>query len=187
MTGGLSLPVQAAIGGRMYDLHTDFREILDIFSCLEDPDLPEYIRWQVAIALFFEGDVPDRDLPEAARYMSWFIAGGQEPNDCPGPKLIDWQQDAAVIASDVNKVAGQEIRALPYVHWWTFLGWFHAIGQGQLSTLVAIRSKLRQGKKLEGWERDYYRENKSRVDLKPRYSGYEQAQRQALKDRLGLR
>ena len=64
------------------------------------------------MALFFDAPVPDRDLSEAARFLSWFIAGGQEITDRPGPKLIDWQQDAAVIASDVNRVAGQEIRAL---------------------------------------------------------------------------
>lgn len=187
MIGAFSLPVNAEIGGRLYALHTDYRDILEIFSCLEDPDLPEYFRWQVAAALFFEGQLPERDLPEAARYMSWFIAGGQESDDRPGPKLIDWQQDAAVIVSDVNKVSGQEIRALPYVHWWTFLSWFHAIGQGQLSTLVSIRSKLRQGKKLEGWERDYYRDNKSRVDLKTSCSAAQLAEQQALKAKLGLK
>lgn len=187
MTGIFRLPVTACIGGRNYDLNTDYRDVLEIFSCLEDPDVPEYIRWQTAIELFFNTSVPDKDLLEAANYLSWFIAGGQEASENSGPKLIDWQQDAAVIASDVNRVAGQEIRALPYLHWWTFLSWFHAIGQGQLSTLVTIRSKLRQGKKLEGWERDFYRNNKSMVDLKNRYSASEQARQSRLKEQLGFR
>jgi hypothetical protein len=187
VSGGFRLPMTALIGKKQYDLNTDYRDILEIFSCLEDPELPEFIRWQTAIELFFNGSMPDEDLPEAAKYLSWFITGGQEANDRPGPKLIDWQQDAAVIASDVNAVAGQEIRALPYLHWWTFLSWFHAIGQGQLSTLVTIRNKLRQGKKLEGWERDFYRDNKSMVDLKTRYSASEQQQQKRLKEQLGFR
>ncbi len=187
MSGGFRLPVTAIIGGRQYGLNTDYRDILEIFSCLEDVDLPEFFRWQMAVELFFDKPLPDRDLPEAAKYLSWFIAGGQEVNDRPGPKLIDWQQDAAVIASDVNRVAGQEIRALPYLHWWTFLSWFHAIGQGQLSALVTIRSKLRQGKKLEGWERDFYRNNKNMVELKTRYSIDEQERQRRLKEQLGFR
>ena len=77
---------------------------------------------------------------------------------------------AALIVADVNKVAGQEIRALPFLHWWTFLGYFHAIGEGQLSAVVTIRDKLSRGKKLEEWEKDYYRENRKTVELQRRLS-----------------
>ena len=80
----------------------------------------------------------------------------------------------------MNKAAGQEIRALPFLHWWTFLSWFHAIGQGQLSTVVSIRDKLAHGKKLEDWEKTFYRENKGKVELKKRYSQQELQTRQQL-------
>ena len=89
------------------------------------------------------------------------------------------------IAADINKVAGQEVRSAPFVHWWTFLSWFHGIGEGQLSLLVGIREKLRKGKKLEPHEKEYYREHKAQVDLKKRYSREELAQRQALEKLLG--
>lgn len=82
--------------------------------------------------------------------------------------------------ADVNKVAGCEIRALPFVHWWTFLAWFGAIGEGQLSAVVAVRDKLRRGKKLEEWEREFYRRNRARVELKPRYTPEELAERERL-------
>ena len=88
--------------------------------------------------------------------------------------------DAGVIVAEVNKVAQQEIRALPYVHWWTFLSWFHGIGEGQLTTLVSIREKLRKGQKLEPHEKAYYQSNKGAVDLKKRYSREETETRKAL-------
>ena len=184
MSGLFRLPVTATVGGREYGINTDYRDILEIFSCLEDPDAPEFIRWHTAVALFYDAPVPDRDLSEAARFLSWFIAGGQEITDRPGPKLIDWQQDAAVIASDVNRVAGQEIRALPYLHWWTFLGWFHTVGEGRLSAVVALRRKLRRGQALESWEKTFYRENRAAVDMLPRYSRQEQQERQYLEQLL---
>ena len=87
--------------------------------------------------------------------------------------------------ADVNKVAGTEIRAIPFLHWWTFMAYFNAIGEGQLSTLVSIRDKLRRGKKLEKWEQEYYRKNKERVDLRKRYSAEELAEQQRLKMLLG--
>lgn len=179
-----SLPTEAAIGSATYTIHTDFRDILEIFSYLSDPELPEFIRWQIALALFYEQPVPQKDQQQAMEYLTWFINGGTQLPDKPGPKLLDWQQDAAIIVADVNKVAGQEIRALPFVHWWTFLSWFHAVGEGQLSTVVAIRDKLARGKKLEDWEKEYYREHKQRVDIQRRQSKQELLEKQHLQQLL---
>ena len=88
------------------------------------------------------------------------------------------------MVADVNKVAGQEIRAMPFLHWWTFLSYFHTIGQGQLSTIVGIRDKLRRGKKLESWEKEYYRENRDKVELKKRYSLAELEEQQKIRQLL---
>ena len=49
---GWELPRETVIGGKTYHLHTDYRDILDIFSRLQDERLPEFIRWKVALALF---------------------------------------------------------------------------------------------------------------------------------------
>lgn len=177
------LPGERVIGGRVYGLRADYRNVLDIFACLDDPDLPEYIRWLTALALFYEPEVQPEHRQEAMEYMAYFLRGGADEG-APGPKLIDWQQDADAIIAGVNKTAGQEIRALPFVHWWTFLSWFHAMDAGQLSTIVSIRDKLARGKKLEDWEKDFYRQNKKTVDLKPRYSKEEIAEQNWLKEML---
>ncbi|MBE6943797.1 MAG: hypothetical protein E7453_06000 [Ruminococcaceae bacterium] len=179
-----ALPETATIGGTEYELHTDYRDILEIMGYLDDPDTPEYLRWRIAVALFFEGEMPAKDMQESMEYLAAFISCGEKDSK-PGPKLLDWEQDAKAIIADVNKVAGREIRSLPYLHWWTFLAYFQAIGEGQLSTIVSIRDKLRRGKKLEKWEQDYYRENKSRIDFKKKYSAEDLAEQERLKKLLG--
>lgn len=179
-----SLPQAAVIGGVEYSLNTDYRDIFEIFEYLNDPDTPEWLRWQIAIGLFFEGEIPEEHQSEAMEYLASFISCG-EKNDSSGSKLLDWEQDAQVIVADVNKVAGVEIRAIPYLHWWTFLSYFRAIGEGQLSTLVSIRSKLSRGKQLEKWEKEYYQKNKDKVDLKKHYSAEELAEQERLKKLLG--
>ena len=178
------LPTAARIGGKIYSIHTDYRDILNIFRYLDDPEEPEYVRWQIALALFYDGKIPPENMGEAMEYLSRFLNCG-DTKTAPGPKLLDWEQDARVILSDVNKVAGQEIRALPYLHWWTFLSWFHAVGEGQLSSLVSLRQKLQKGQKLESWEQEYYRKNKAQVDLRRRYSAEELAERERLQKLLG--
>lgn len=178
------LPESVEIGGKVYQLNTDFRDVLEIMQYLDDPDRPEYLRWMIAVALFYEGEIPDEDRQEAMEYLAAFIVCGDKDTK-PGPKLLDWEQDAQAIVADVNKVAGTEIRAVPYMHWWTFLSYFQAIGEGQLSTLVSIRDKLRRGKKLEQWEQEYYRKNKGSVDIRKRYSAEELAEQERLKELLG--
>ena len=182
---GWELPVAATIGGKRYTLHTDYREILDIFTCLQEEAYPEFLRWYMALARFYEEEIPDEDFAEAAEYFRWFVCGGEKEEIHSGPQLLDWQQDAQVIVSDINKVAGREIRELRYVHWWTFLSWFHSIGEGNLSTLVSIREKLSRGKKLEPHEQEYYRRNRERVNLRKKYSASELAEQERLKKLLG--
>ena len=178
MTGLWQLPQTVELAGQNYPIYSDFRDILEIIGYLDDLSLPEFIRWDIALHLFYKTPVPESLTGQALEKMADFIRCGAQ--ETPGPKLLDWQQDASMIISDVNKVAGQELRAVAYLHWWTFLGWFHAIGQGQLSTVVAIRDKLRRGKKLETWEQEFYRQNKEKVRLQPKLSAQEQAE----KDRL---
>lgn len=181
---GWELPRKASIGGRAYTLHCDFRDILEIFTYFENPDLPEYLRWRIGLALFFGEELPVQYQTEGMAYLSAFLHGGAQEQKA-APRLLDWEQDAAIIVAEVNKVAGQEIRSLPFVHWWTFLAWFHAIGEGQLSALVGIRDKLRRGKKLEGWEKDFYREHRAQVELSKRYSQADLAEQKRLKQLLG--
>lgn len=179
------LPQSAVFDGKTYGIHADYRDILEIFSYLQNPDLPESFRWTIALALFYEDPIPESCTAEAAQYLSWFIRCGQDEPKTPSPQLLDWEQDATEIIADVNKVAGQEIRSLPFLHWWTFLSWFHAIGEGQLSNLVSIRDKLSRGKKLEGWEKEFYQRNRERVNLRKKYSASELAEQERLQKLLG--
>lgn len=178
------LPTSATIGGVEYSLNTDYRDILEIFEYFNDPDSPEWLQWQIAIALFYEGEIPEEHQREAMQYLAEFISyGGQ--TDKPGPKLLDWEQDASMIVADINKIAGTEVRAVEYLHWWTFMSFFRALGEGQLLTVVSIREKLRTGKSLEKWEKEYYSKNKEQVDLRKHYSAEELAEQERLKHLLG--
>ena len=157
-------PKTAVIRGKEYQINTDYRDVLEIIGYLNDFEKPELIRWQIAMQLFYDGDIPAECQQEAAEYLAHFISYGGK-NNKPGPKLMDWEQDAQLIISDVNKVAGMEVRSLQYLHWWTFLSYFYGIGEGQLSTIVSIRKKKRTGKKLEKWEEEYYRANREQIEF----------------------
>lgn len=168
---GWQLPNYVDINGRQYKINADYRDILDIIQHL-DKSQNDVTELYIAVALFYDDyeSISEEDLQTAVNQMMIFINCGEEPDEKPHPKRIDWQQDRNLIIADVNKVAACEVRSLPFCHWWTFIAWFNSIGEGQLSTVVSIREKLRRGKKLEKWEQEYYAENKSKIDLKKQYS-----------------
>lgn len=174
---GWGLPESAFVGGREYQVNADYRDILEIIDYLQDINLDDVTRRYVAMSLFYEGfeTMPRSDYRDAMAEMLRFINLGEGPEDGrPQPKTIDWEQDRTIIAAEINKVAGLDVRGLEFLHWWTFMGFFGAIGEGQLSMLVSIREKRRKGKRLEDWERDYYRRNIHRVEFKQRYTDAEE-------------
>lgn len=168
-----TLPETVEVAGKACQINADYRDILDILSRMNNPEEPMNVRLMVSLTLFYEDfqKISPIDYPEAWKKLCWFINGGEEEsNSRPSPKRIDWDQDQPLIVADINRVAGCEVRALPFLHWWTFLACFRGIGEGQLSTVVGIREKRRKGKKLDNWERDFYRENRAMVDFQTHYT-----------------
>ena len=178
MTELWSLPQKAVFGQEEYPFNGDFRNILQIISHWNDESIPALFRWRIALKRFYMRPVPREHWEKAMDYLAHFVCPDASGGN--GPKLLDWDLDAELIVADVNRVAGCEIRALPFVHWWTFLSWFHGVGEGQLATVVAIRDKLRRGKKLEPWEQTYYRDNHDRIAMRPTLSPEERLQKQQL-------
>ena len=184
---GWDLPESAKIGGVSYKINADYRDVLEVIDRLNREDEMEYTRLYVALSLFYVDfpDVPEKDHGDALAWMFRFIGGGEDPDNRPATKTIDWEQDRGMIVADINRVAGCEIRALPFCHWWTFLAWFNGIGEGQLSTVVSIREKRRKGKKLTDWEREFYQDNRAKVDFRKKYSADELEEQERLKRLLG--
>ena len=190
MTGPWTLPTRAVIEDRVYQIHSDYRDVLELLRWLDGtaaPDLDAATRWYVAMRLFYPdfAAMPRQDWEPATRFLMEFLAAGRPDPRHPGPRLVDWQRDAPRIAAGNRQATGQEVRALPYLHWWSFLSAFDAIGEGSFATVVAIRDKLRRGKKLEGWELEFYRSHRAAVDLRPAPGDADEAEKQRLLALLG--
>ena len=46
------------------------------------------------------------------------------------------------------------------------MGYFSEIRESLFSTVLGIRLKKKKGKKLEQWEKDFYKENRTIVDMR---------------------
>jgi len=169
-----TLPTSLEIDGIEYPFDADFRNIIYIFSALNDPDLLDAEKVMVALNLFFDDaeSIPKDKIEYAAKEMFAFMQMGEEPksskhkNDKP---LYSWEQDFNIIVAPVNRILNTDIRGLEFLHWWTFLSAFYEIGECTFSTYVSIRNKLNKGKKLEKYEQTLYNENREQIVLKKQY------------------
>ena len=146
--------------------------VLDCFAALNDTELPKEDRLIAALIIFYEdfNDIEDvlycKDVEILVKEMYKFFNCGEASGVGNKVKhnLIDWEQDQQFICSAVNNVAKKEIRLEEYVHWWTFMGYYLAIGESPMSTIVAIRHKIVEGKKLEKYEQEFRHDNPQYFD-----------------------
>ena len=174
MGSAWEFPTSLNVGGIDYEIRTDYRAVLDLFTALTDPDLTDeneqitaYMQSRVILEIMFPDcdNIPAEHIQEALDKVSEFIDMGIS-DDRKKPKTMDWEQDAPILIPAINKVLNCEIRAVQYMHWWTFLGAYMEIGESLFSNIIHIRQKKAKGKKLEKWEQNFYNENKSLIDFK---------------------
>lgn len=181
------LQTKVEINGEPFGIREkgDFRMVLDCFKALNDKELSDMERLYAALIIFYEDfedieDVLKKDkiLKELTDEMFKFFNQGQEDlqSNTGGHKLIDWDKDSNLICSAINNVAKQEIRSLDYLHWWTFLGYYTAIGECPLSNIVSLRYKIANGEKLEKHEKKFIQDNPDFFNIDMRSNTQKQAE-----------
>lgn len=168
-----TLPAALTVSGQKLAIDSDWRTALDCLEALHDADLTDVDKAVVVLGLLYREPAPADALEDALHQAMWFLAGGSERSGNQGPRLMDWEQDFTFVVSAINRVAGREIRELPYMHWWTFLGYYGEIGDSTFAQIVRIRQLKAKHKKLDNADAQWYRENRDIVDLKVKYTDAE--------------
>ena len=193
MASPWEFPTSLNIGGTEYEIRTDYRAVLDLLSALNDPEIlaedeqtRSYIQSRIILEIMFPDceQIPQEHIQEALDKASEFIDMGIK-EDNKKPKVMDWEKDAPILIPSINRVLGMEIRAQKYMHWWTFLGGYMEIGESLFSSIVSIRQKKAKGKRLEKWEQDFYKENKSLIDFEKEQRSEEE--KEMLRDYFGYK
>lgn len=179
------LPTRLRVAGKDRRIRTDYRDILRILCAFEDPDLNDGEKVLVCLMVLYEDfeALSKDDYEEALERAKEFIDHGSSDSNAPANtvRTMDWEQDASLIFPAVNAVAGMEVRSAPYIHWWTFLGYFMSIDRkSTCATVLGLRSKKARNKKLEKWERDFWTANQGICKLRKKLSEEEKAERERL-------
>lgn len=161
------LPKSLEVNGKSYEIKPDYRNILRIISAFNATELSDTEKMYICLRRLYVNffDMPADDYVAAYEQATIFIEC-QVRADKPGPKIVDWDRDEQMIFAAVNKVAGAEVRAVEYMHWWTFLGYFQSIDRDDIwGFVLTIRQKRAKHKKLEKYEQEFYSANRSLIDV----------------------
>lgn len=156
------LPQTLNINGRAYKIRSDYRDILQIIAAFGDKELSDEEKAYVCLKRLFIAmeSIPKSDYQDAYEAAITFIECHISDRK-PSPKVVNWEKDEQLIFPAINKVAGIEVRAVPYMHWWTFLGYFQSIDREDIwGFILTIRQKRAKGKKLEKYEKDFLNANR---------------------------
>lgn len=169
------LPKSLEINGREYEIRSDYRDILEILTAMQDVELSGEERAEVVLTIFYPelGEMPPTDYQEAiGRLLRFINCGRPEKKDDKKPvRLVDWDKDFQYMVSPINKVIGKEIRSVDYMHWWTFkAAWDEIDPECTWGQIIKIRSKKAKGKPLDKSEAAWYRENREIIDIAPTYT-----------------
>jgi hypothetical protein len=161
------LPTSLEVNGKSYAIRSDYRNILQIITAYDAEELKDGEKVLICLKrMYVDFDAIPTDDYEAAYKAATVFIECQMRSDNPGPKVVDWNKDSQLIFSAVNKVAGREVRAVEYMHWWTFLGYFQSVDRDDLwGFILTIRQKQAKGRKLEKYETEFYNANRSMCDI----------------------
>lgn len=176
-----SLPNSVDIAGTTYAIRTDYRCILDILTDISSPEADGQERALIVLIGLYPDypKMPPEHYKEAVDKGMQFINCDSDDTPHKAPKLVDWEQDYPLIIAPINRVLGQEARAVEYMHWRTWLAAYYEIGDCTFAQVVRVRDHLARGKKLDKQDMEWYRRNRELVDFKNKYTS---AQKDLLKE-----
>ena len=163
-----SLQQTLNVGGREYKIRSDFRSVLRIIAAFNDDDLSTEEKVYVCLHQLYVGirKMPFDDYYEAYEKAMWFLNCGDDHEKKESTKIIDWNKDEQLIFPAVNKVAGEEVRLVEYMHWWTFMGFFQNISRDDTyGYVLMLRQKKAKGKPFEKHETEFWNNNRDICDL----------------------
>lgn len=180
---GYRLTKSVCIGGKLYDIRSDYSVILDIIEASEDQTLDGWEKVYIILNAFYPkiDEIPHEHYQEAVDRCMEYISAGFPKGHGNYPSVVSFSKDFPVIVGAVNRILGYDIRSIPYdaetntggVSWETFMSAYLEIGDCLFAQVVNIRNKLAQGKKLEKHEKEWYNQNRELVDIKKKYTAAE--------------
>ncbi len=167
----VDLPVEVEVKGEIFTITNkcDWRTMIKCSDALADESVNEELRTLSVLTMFYDQLTIENIeqyaycLEDLIKSMFYVLSYGNLKPGKAKKQTVDFNKDIRLILEGISMQHG-EIRG-QYLHWWTFLDYFHGIKDSTFNTIVSIRYKQSNGKKLDQWEKDFLKENRDLVKI----------------------
>ena len=161
-------PGYVTVGDVRKPVRTGFRYWMQIALCIEDGAVDTV---ETIFSIMDLAQLEPTDLEADLKALMLFLSGGEQSND-KNEKVIDYQQDAALIVASFQQQYGIDLTD-PKVnmHWWRFLDLLSGLGEETpIMRVIDIRTaELPQGRdEATRKRREAMRKAKKKYRLIPR-------------------
>lgn len=141
-------PTSVSVGGKDYEIETDFRAIIEVEHMIFGPlteeqevfakeiqrqsdlamaDAELNARYFFAMQLFYRDKIPE-DLEEAAEKLIWFYGCGKKQKENGTKKIVlSFEYDMDYINAGFLQDYRIDLFDINYMHWWKFMSLFSAL------------------------------------------------------------
>ena len=147
------LPYKIRVGRKTYRLKPDFRNVLKMFDVLQDKELTEAARIDLAVRCIVKRP-PKRRKDQMIVFLAARSALVKPPKNTGGERVTDFDQDADMIRAAFRQAYGIDLFRAK-LHWQEFTELLNNLPDGtRYADIIGIRSKpLPEATKWNGHQR----------------------------------
>lgn len=169
-----NLPTSFLIGGKKYEISSDFRTMLELEEVFSSDDLTDAEKAEQALRLFY-GCIPAA-VDEAVEKLCFFWQCGRKEKqskrhrqatgeDFYQPPIYSFTHDAGLIYGAFLTQYGMDLTDVEYLHWWKFKAMFECLEEDRLMKEVMRCRAVEVKGDMPQAQKDYYNAMKRRYEL----------------------
>lgn len=144
------LPTAVEVGGKMYDIHTDFRTAIKLELLISDMEMDDGEKILQIILLYFDGiEAIPKDLEQTIAAIMDFYRCGKDNVAESGTganrraKIYSFEYDAPYIYAAFLEQYGIDLTQEVTLHWWRFKAMFDSLSDTtQFVKIMGYRSMV---------------------------------------------
>lgn len=171
------LPTKVKIGGKFYNINSDFRVSILFELLMQDEDIEDELKITQALKLYFPKIPPLKYIEETINSIMWFYGCGNEKeelnkhikNSTDLEQAYSFEHDNAYIYSAFLSQYKIDLSTVDNLHWWKFRALFEGLTEENMIVKI-MNYRTMDLSKMDKSERDFYKEKKEFFKLPKKIS-----------------
>ncbi|MBO3417915.1 bacteriophage Gp15 family protein [Clostridium perfringens] len=163
------LPTKVKIGGKFYNINSDFRISILFELLMQDEDIEDELKITQALKLYFSKIPPLKYIEETINAIMWFYGCGDEKEELNKrikttsndlEQAYCFEHDNAYIFDAFISQYKIDLSTIEYLHWWKFRALFEGLTEENMIVKIMNCRTMDLNKIEDKNERAFYKEKK---------------------------